>query len=232
LIVDEVREELSFELKKRRVVNACVGIYYTAVLLDDQSLGISHTLPEGDNPLCGRLIGLNAYEIAKESSNPLSRSITVAILNAVQIGKYERGDLLPLLKGSSVCVFGYSPRPGQLNFPRVTVYDFAEVKERTEGPITVKPFSTLKEEVCDVAIIYGSALVNGKIEEILRRVTSKERVLYGISSVDAESVLRTYGFNFIARYDFSDKHLAFRYVCEGGGPRELQRVYFSKFRRL
>jgi Domain of unknown function (DUF364). len=57
LILREVIEELSYQLKQRKIINVCVSPTYTSVMLDDQSMGISHTIIDGEIEGAGEIIG-------------------------------------------------------------------------------------------------------------------------------------------------------------------------------
>ncbi|AWR97631.1 hypothetical protein DFR86_08780 [Acidianus sulfidivorans JP7] len=216
MILDEILDELSFDLKKRKVINLCVGISYTGVILDDQSMGISHTMINGEIKNAGEIIGRNAYEIASNIDDELNRSISVSILNAITTGKLIEGDLISQYSGNKVCVFGYSPYVAG-NFKEKEVYDFSSVP--VQG---AKPFSKFTSENCDVGIIFGSAFIaDNAIDKIVRNIRADHLILTGISSIEAPITLKKYGFEAIEKIIPFDKYRAFRTICEGGSSKEL-----------
>ncbi|MEM0363834.1 MAG: DUF364 domain-containing protein [Sulfolobaceae archaeon] len=233
MILNEIIEELSFILKQRRVVNMCVGIAYTAVMLDDGSLGVSHTIPEGSSKYCGEIISTNPYEVVKDIETPLSRSIALAILNAIKLSeRFERGDILTQYSGNKLCVFGFSPNVNVQNFSSIIIYDFYNPQYLQRGKIQVKPFNSFTSERCDVAAIFGSALINSTIDYIVNNTSTDHLLLVGISSVYAPKTLKSHGFEAVERLEFIDKYKVFRAICEGATARDINKYVVRTFKRL
>lgn len=227
MILDEIIEELSYDLKQRKIINACVGTSYTAVILDDQSMGISHTIAEGEVEYAGEIIGKNAYEVAVDIENPLKRSISVAILNSLTSGRLTNGDPLALYSGNKVCAFGYYPYISAGNFSSVVLYDFSSKPQNN-----AKPFSQFNGEDCDVAVIFGSALVNNTIDKIIKNIKADHLILTGISSVEAISTLKKYGFEAIGKVVPVDQYRAFRTICEGGSAKQLNKYVTKMYLKI
>ena len=229
MILDEIIEELKFSIKDKKIINACVGITYTAILLNDGSLGIAHTVPDGNNSLGGELLGLDLEEaVSSLKSNSLERGILLSILNAIsKIPNPQIGDPLDTLEGGKLCVFGYAPKIDTTKFSSIIVYDFLANEEKKLGKVVIKPFSSFVNETCDSAVVFGSALVNGQIDKIVKSVSSNNLVLEGISSVFAPRTLKNYGFNIIGKIEAIDKLKVFRIICEGGDPSKIS-LYSNK----
>jgi len=227
MILDEIIDELSYDLKQRKIINICVGTSYTAVILDDQSMGVSHTIAEGEVDYAGEIIGKNAYDVAVDVDNPLKRSISVAILNSISTGKLTSGDPLTLYSGGKVCAFGYYPYISAGNFSSVVLYDFS-----TQPQNNAKPFSQFNGETCDVAVIFGSALINNTIDKILKNVKADHLILTGISSVEAISTLKKYGFEAIGKIVPVDQYRAFRTICEGGSAKQLSKYVTKMYLKI
>ncbi|AHC52363.1 hypothetical protein SUSAZ_11070 [Sulfolobus acidocaldarius SUSAZ] len=225
MLLDEIIDELRHSLKGKKVVNNCIGVAYTSVMLSDGSLGISHTVTEGENSLCGEVFGNDAVSLVESLKNsPIERSVSVAILNSVgNIEGYENGDPIDVLEGNKLCVFGYSPGTVTNRFVSVTIYDFWNPPQRSFDNVTVKPFSSFTSETCDSTVIFGSALVVGNIEKILASISTDHLILSGISSVYAPITLKKYGFDYIGKVIAVDKIKALRVVCEGGLAKHLSR---------
>ncbi|MCY0858931.1 MAG: DUF364 domain-containing protein [Sulfolobaceae archaeon] len=233
MILEDIINELSFMLKQRTITNICVGIMYTAATLDNGSLGISHTVPEGEVTLSGEIVGKNAYEVVQELSTPLSRSVALAILNALgDLSQYEKGDPLDLISANKVCLFGYSPNVSNLKFNSIVVYDFYNPQPQKMNNVDIRPYSSFKGETCDTAVVFGSALVNGAFDNIVRNVNADNFILTGVSSVDAPSTLHSLGFNIIGKIIATDKYRALRTVCEGGNSGQLGKYTMKVFKRL
>ncbi|AWR94833.1 Rossmann-like domain-containing protein [Acidianus brierleyi] len=225
MILDEIIEELSYELKQRKIINLCVGIAYTSVILDNQTIGISHTIPDGEVENAGEIIGKNAYEIAKDIDNPIKRSISLAILNSIGSKNLEQGDPITLFSGNKLCIFGYQPYINSSNFKQTIAYDFSQDTELT-------PFSEYNGEICDTAVIFGSALVLGVTEKILKNLKAEHIILSGVSSVEAPATLKKYGFEIVGKVLPVDNYRVFRTICEGGGARQLNKYIIKGFRRI
>ncbi|QIW24999.1 hypothetical protein EWF20_13240 [Sulfolobus sp. S-194] len=223
MILDEIIEELKFAVKGKKLINTCVGVTYTASLLNDGSLGIAHTVPDGSNSLAGELLGMNLEDvITLLKNNSIERGVLLSILNAVSdMTNPQEGDPLDLLEGGKLCVFGYAPRIDTTKFSSIIVYDFLSTQEKNQGKVVIKPFSTFRSEVCDSTVIFGSALVNGSIDTIVKSISTNNLVLEGISSVFAPKTLKNYGFNMVGKIIAIDKLKAFRIICEGGDPSKL-----------
>jgi len=234
MLLDDMIDELKFSLKGKKVINACVGVSYTSVLLSDNSMGISHTIVDGENSLSGEILGQDLEYLTENlKSNSLERGITVAILNAVSnMENYETGDPLDLLEGNKLCLFGFSPTIETTKFSSVIIYDFSNPSPQTMGKVIVKPFSSLVNEVCNTAVIFGSALVLGHTEKILKSVSADHLILSGISSVYAPSTLRSYGFEYVGKVVPLDKIRAFRIICEGGVGRQLSKYIGKIYKKL
>lgn len=229
MILDEIVDELKFAVKDKKIINACVGITYTATLLNDGSLGIAHTVPDGSNSLAGELLAQDLYELVSSlKNNSIERGILLSILNAVsRIPNPQTGDPLDILEGGKLCVFGYAPKIDTSKFSSIVVYDFLASEERKMGKILIKPFSSFSNETCDSAVIFGSALVNGQIDKIVKSLSANNLVLEGISSIFAPKTLKNYGFNIIGKIESIDKLKVFRIICEGGDPSKIS-VYSIK----
>lgn len=227
MILEEIIDELSFDLKKRKIINLCVGISYTAVILDDQSMGISHTVLGGDIGNAGEIVGRNAYDVAKEIDGELNRSVSVAILNALSTGKLKDGELISQYSGNKVCVFGYSPYVSG-SYVQKVLYDFSPT------PVAgAKPFSEFRSESCDVAVIFGSALIiDGAIDKIVNNISARHIILTGISSVEAPVTLKKYGFEGIEKIVPADKYKAFRSICEGGTSKQLSKYVKKAYLKI
>ncbi|ARM76338.1 Rossmann-like domain-containing protein [Acidianus manzaensis] len=227
MILNEILDELSFELKRRKIINLCVGISYTGVILDDQSMGISHTITNGNVDYAGEIIGRNAYEIASNLENELNRSISVSILNAITTGKLIEGDLISQYSGNKVCVFGYSPYASG-DFNQKILYDFSPSPSQE-----ARPFSQFTTESCDLGVIFGSALIiDNAIDKIVKNIKADHLILSGISTIEAPITLKKYGFEAIEKIIPSDSYKAFRTICEGGTSKELSKYVKKAYLKI
>ena len=234
MILEEIINELRYALKGKKITNLCVGVTFTASLLSDGNLGLAHTVLDGENSLSGEIMGNDAEEVvSKMTSNAIERSVTLSILNAVSnFPSYERGDPLDNLEGNKLCLFGFSPQVETNKFSSIVIYDFGNPEPQNLGKIIVKPYSSLVTETCSTAVIFGSALVSGYIDSIVKRVSADHLILSGVSSVYAPSTLRNYGFDYVSKVEAFDKFRAFRTVCEGGTARQLAKYTYKIYVKL
>ncbi|MEM0016801.1 MAG: DUF364 domain-containing protein [Saccharolobus sp.] len=234
MILKDIVEELSFQLKQRKIINVCVSPTYTSVMLDDQSIGISHTLANGEIEVAGEIIGKNAYEVVVENlESDIQRSLSLAIINALgDINRYTQGDPINLYSGGKVCIFGFSPQIPSNRFDSVIIYDFSVNEYKKSGNVEIRPFNSLSHEMCTTLIIFGSALVNNTIDRILNNISATHKILTGISSVDAVYTLKNYGFEIIGKIIPIDKYKVFRIICEGGSSRILNKYVTKYFRKI
>ncbi|WP_338600138.1 DUF364 domain-containing protein [Sulfolobus tengchongensis] len=234
MILGEIVEELSFYLKQRKIINVCVSPTYTSVMLDDQSIGISHTITDGEIEGAGEIVGKYAYDVVINNlDSNLQRSLSLAILNAIGgMNNFSPGDPISLYSGGKLCVFGYSPQVVANNFDSVITYDFSVTEIRKVGNNEIRPFSSLSREVCSTALIFASSLVNNTIDKILSQISANHLILSGISSVDAPSTLKSHGFEVIGKLFPTEKYRVFRVVCEGGSNRILGKYMARYFRKI
>ncbi|QKQ99489.1 DUF364 domain-containing protein [Metallosphaera tengchongensis] len=216
MILNEILEELSFELKRRKVVNVCVGTSYTGVILDDQSMGIAITLTDGEVDDAGEIQGKNAYEVASKLNSVMRRSISLAVMDALSTVELSNGDPIQLFEGGRLCMFGYSPQIKVEGFSEVLAYDFSP--QPVQGS---RPFSEFRSEVCDTGVIFGSSLVLNNTDKILKGLKAQHLVMTGASSVIAPNTLKRYGFSAVGKLVPLDRNRAFRTICEGGSSKQL-----------
>ncbi|QGA67720.1 Rossmann-like domain-containing protein [Sulfolobus sp. E11-6] len=234
MILREIIDELSYRLKQRRIINVCVGPTYTSVMLDNQYIGISHTITDGEIEDAGEIIGKNAYDVVINNlDSNLQRSLSLAILNALgEMNGFTQGDPINLYSGGKLCVFGFSPQLSYSNFDSVVVYDFLSTENKRVGNTEIRPFSLLSHEVCTTALIFASSLVNNTIDKILTQISANHLIITGISSVDAPITLKNHGFEALGKLFPIEKYRVFRTICEGGSNRLLSKYVARYFKKL
>ncbi|BBG24270.1 Rossmann-like domain-containing protein [Sulfuracidifex tepidarius] len=227
MIVEEIVEELKPELKKRSILNVCVGHSFTSTMLDNGEVGISHTIAEGKVNGVGSLVGASAMDVvSKNLEEPLQRSLSVSIMTALNsVDGFQEGKIEDTLDEGKTCVFGYSPIFSRGDY---VIYDFYNVENLAEKR---RSFSSFKGDRCANAIIYGSAIVNGSIDKILSMVSADNVAVTGVSSINAPHSLRSHGVNILGITKITDPRKGIRLVCEGGRS-ELGALIKSYFKRI
>ncbi len=237
MIVEELLSLAESELKKRAVVDARVGLSYTGVLLDDQSLGLAYSFREEATECCevvdkaGELEG-GAWELAKIALSPraVDSSVGIATLNAVfnRDIKGEEGDILDFLdlkKSDKVGMVGnFRPvleRMGK-NIPEL--YIFERRPQDEEGVYPDWAVEQLLPEV-DVAIITGTTVVNKTIDRLLElSKNAREIAILGPSTPMAPEVFRKRGVTLLSGMVVEDVEKALKIVSQGGGTIKLKDV--------
>ena len=233
MIYEEIVDEVRPIVKNKGLTNLCVGVSYTVALLNDGSSGISHTVPEGEVPKAGDLLSMDIETIISlDNKTPLSRAVVLSILSSYTDQSFVRGDPIDLLEGGKLCLFGYSPVVDDKKFDSVVVYDFFNPQPQTKGKTSVKPYRSFSKEKCTHAVIYGSALVNGEIDNILANIEAENLVLSGVSSVYAPSTLKTHGFSIVGKVVPVERNKALRVACEGGNAASMSKYVTKVFKRL
>ncbi len=227
MIIDEIIEELKPELKKRAILNVCVGYSFTSAMLDNGEVGISHTVAEGKINGAGFLVGSNSMDVVSRNlGEPLQRSLAVSVMTALNsLDGFQEGRVEDVLNEGKTCVFGYSPTILKGDY---VIYDFYNVENPAERR---RSFSSFKGDRCANAIIYGSAIVNGNIDKILSMVSADNIAITGVSSINAPHVLRSHGVNVLGIIRPTDSRRVMRLVCEGGRS-ELSALVKSYFKRI
>ncbi|BBD71814.1 hypothetical protein HS1genome_0203 [Sulfodiicoccus acidiphilus] len=208
-----------------------MGVNYTSAVLDDRSVGISNTIYDKEYPLGGKLAGMSAYDAASALGTSTERSVATAIMNALTVHPF--GDQDPTTDSEGrLCVFGYSPNFHGKKFNKIYIYDFNVREEIVERNVVLRPYSMFKGESCEVAVLFGSTLVNGTVDDILSKLSSDILILAGISAIYAPLTLKRHGFTHVLKYFLSDRFTAFRVVCEGGGSDELRKYIIRKYKKI
>lgn len=167
---------------EKRVKQLCVGLGYTAVLLDDGGIGIAYTWFESKTS-CSLFEDPEDYEGQAAvklldkifSEDALERSVGLAAANALNHAACsampdDENTLLEDLgirPGSRVSMAGYfEPVARQLETlgARLNVYDFGK------GVGTSAEFYALLREGTDALIVSSTSIIHGSTEELLSHV--------------------------------------------------------------
>jgi len=235
VIVDDLLRFSEKTLKKRSVVDVRLGLGYSAVLLDDGSLGLAHSLTDGAFHCCevsdkaGELGG-DAWGLAKLALAPrgMDSAVGVATINAaVNPGvKAREGDVLEFLDlrpNEKIGMVGYF-RP---LVPKLREGHELLIFERAPQDDEVYPDWAGEKMLptVDVAIITGTAIINKTIDHLLNlTANAREIVVVGPSTTLAAEVFAKRGVALLSGMVVEDTEKALRIVSQGGGARELNKV--------
>lgn len=235
MIVEELLDSVEKDLKGQEAIDVRIGLRYTAVLLQDQKLGISRSLGEEAMECCevvdkaGELEG-DAWNLAELalSSRAVDSSIGIATMNAV-LNKNIEGDEGPLLDflgiedGDKVGMVG----------------NFKPVVERVDKDIELYIFerNSQEEEVypdwaaerilpkVDVSIITGTSVVNETIDHLIELSSNaREIAILGPTTPLALNIFRERGVSFLGGMIVERPEEALKIISQGGGTRKLGEV--------
>lgn len=226
-------------MKKRTVVDVRIGLGYSAVLLDDGSLGLAYSLKSGAFHCCeisekpGELGG-NAWDLARLALAPrgMDSAVGVATVNAAvnPRAEAEQGDVLEFLKlqpNDKIGMVGYfRPLVPKLREEHELLI-FERAPERAAQDDEVRPDWAAEKMLptVDVAIITGTAIINKTIDHLLDlAANAREIAVVGPSTTLAPDVFAKRGVTLLCGIVVEDAEKALRIVSQGGGARNLTKA--------
>lgn len=184
-------DDLLSNIKKRgdavrdlKLSSACVGIFYTAVMLKNNYVGLCYTPKEDISHPAGRsrpsFRGAGALKTARlaNSLNVVERAVGIATLNAIsqylmELEGYKRqfgidaSDALKLHKQDRVAVVGYvKPLVEKLKV-KVRGLHVLERNPQMRGDALPDTLAETIVPKADVVIISGASMVNATLDRLL-----------------------------------------------------------------
>lgn len=219
------------------VADVRIGVGFTSVRLDNGSIGLAWTA-ESVSESCtrenraGTLAGSTSLDLLEmlESSNPLSRSVGLATANALVASlprpRSTTGDVLDIVRikaADRVAMVGYfGPLIPAIRMTGCTL-DILELKTSTPGTLSPEDGKPLLA-ACTVAIITGTTIVTGTLDELLAGlVEPRAVVILGPSSIMCPPVFDGTPVTHIAGAWVKDAAAVERIVSEGGGTMILKK---------
>lgn len=234
------------KLTQIKTTKVCIGLGYTGVQLSTGKTGICHTLLEkGQNLECcqiiknaGSLANSNATDLLEytQSQNIRRRVIGIATLNALSQSTLNSNDYLisdqnfieyiskQIRKNDTVAMVGYiKPFIQILQRKAKKLYVFERnCEENTEQ---VLPESDIQELIpqADVAIITGSSIANGTIDNVLNLCRGAREIgIVGPSAGIIPDPLFKRGVTIIGTIKTIDSERLFSIIMEGGGTPQIK----------
>lgn len=235
MIIDELLDLARDGLEEREAIDVRIGLSYTGVLLDNGSLGLSHSFREEAIECCevvdesGDLEG-DAWELAKLAlrSRAVDSSVGVATINAVLNSDVEgeEGALLDFLEineGDKVGMVG--------NFRPVVSRIEEEIElfvlERQYQDESVYPDWAAEQIIpqVDVAIITGTSVVNKTMDHLLDlSEDARDVAILGPTTPMSLEVFQNRKVTFLGGMIVEDVERALKIISQGGGTRKLGTV--------
>jgi uncharacterized protein (DUF4213/DUF364 family) len=232
MIVKKLRDHLTSSLPEQGIADVRIGLGYSAVMLDDGSVGVAYTFREnapggcsvfmGKRPLAGRSTGeILAYLGSEEGvESTVGLAVANALLNRSREGQVE-GDVLDVLsldpqdRVGMVGFFGPLVGPLQQRVRELVIFERnaarSELVLPAEEAVTQLPS-------CDVAVITSTALILGDMDRLLDAAgTCREVVLVGASTPLAPEFFADYGVKLLSGVVVTDGPGILQIVSEGGG---------------
>lgn len=224
--------ELIKDVKKRGLIpirDVRVGVFYTAVYLEDGRLGVAATPHEFVSP--SERENLDIFNFSPEdalewalSSNPILSSIGIAYINALlqPVSNAREGDLLDFFKikdGANVGIIGYfAPFIKKLE-GRVNLFVF-ERREKMPGLLPDWSFPLMVQDL-QYLIITGSTFVNKTIDSIYEGVKGKDiKVAIAGPTTPMSECLLSY-FDILSGVHITNPEGALKAVSMGGGTKAV-----------
>lgn len=232
MIARELRAHLVSQFPEQRLADVRIGLGYTAVMLEDGSVGVAYTFREnagagcsvftGKRPLAGR----TTTEILEYlgSSEGVESTLGLAVANALanRPGPDQKeGDILELLPTTPddrVGMVGFfGPLVGPLEKLVRELIIFERDPARSDRVMPAEAALDLLPQ-CDVAIITSTALILGDMDGLLEAAAGcREVALVGASTPLLPPVFSTRGVTLLSGVIVTDGPGILQIVSEGGG---------------
>jgi len=227
----------------RKVLDLVVGLRYTALLLDENCLGLAFTLKGPYLTGEKRIFPKNPHEIADliVSTSPIEASIGLAAVNAASQMRASKMDLqtseslldaLKLSKHDSILMVGLmTPLAWELHSRVCKIWAVEDTFSAKEGPpnLEVRPWWALdiilQRERISAVLVSGSAVGNKTIDRILEIANEKgsKVALVGPSVPIFPRFWKTKGVDVLAASLIINPNLAIKLIKTGCGSRDLFR---------
>ena len=233
-IQEKLKEYTLAISQSARVSSVCIGLGYTAVLLDDGRAGVAYTFREEKHQGCsvfqGRrpLAGSSAAELVNYITSPamIERTVGIATANALintADRPYAGGDTLEHLDigpDDTVGMIGYF---GPLIAPlqkRVKDLLIFELNGDPAAGVYPEEAASRLLPACTVALITSTSIINNTIDGLLKKAAGcRVRALLGASTPLAPEVFKPQGVNLLSGVVVTDAKGIFQVVSEAGGMR-------------
>lgn len=227
-----------YALKKThdtKIIDARIGLCYTAVLLDNGSAGVAYTfrdeIPSGcisrEKPLAGE----EALRVIEgiDSSDLLERTIAVAAANALineESDDLIGGDTLEVLSPQEDDIVGmvgyFGPFVPILRQRVKELRIFEKVPQKAVGLYPEKIAYELLPS-CSIAIITSTSIINQTFEPLAEAARNCRKVaLVGSSTTLAREAFEPYGVDLLSGIVITKPKEILRVVSECGGTRHFK----------
>ncbi|MBN1630461.1 MAG: DUF364 domain-containing protein [Thermoleophilia bacterium] len=232
MITEDLRTHLITNLPEQRLADVRIGLGYSAVMLDDGSVGVAYTFrdnaPGGCSVFMGKrpLAGSTTTEVLEYlgSTDEIERTVGLAVANALAnrhgAGQNE-GDILDTLS------IGFMDRVGMVGYfgPLVAPLEkrvrelviFERNMARSERVLPAEEAITELPR-CDVAVITATALISDSLDRLLEAAAGcREVAVVGASTPLVPDVFKSLGVTLLSGIVVADGAGILQIVSEAGG---------------
>jgi uncharacterized protein len=236
MILKFLKENALKQVGQKKIRDVRIGLSYTAVQLEDLSVGVAmtfhHDIPQGCLSMGQPLKGSLAADIIEkaESDNLLERTLAIAAMNAVTNHNSEKlvhGDSLELLKAGKDDVVGmvgfFGPLVSVLKNEVKALHIFEKSVGKSENLHTENEIESLMPQ-CSVAIITSTSLINRTFEKVVKAASGCHKIaLVGASTPLVNEIFADYGVSLLSGLVIRETDEVLRVISESGGMRSFSR---------
>ena len=244
-LLEKLRDEACARAADCTIADVRIGLGYTAVQLDNGSVGLAYTFREnvcqgcsvfqGRRPLASAAVRDIVHYIA--SSDMLERTVGLAAANALfntaeavaasDGWACNEGDLLDVLELSAddrVGMVGFfGPLAPVIRQRAAELIVFEEHMDRAGGLMQGHKAAELLP-TCSVAIITATSIINNSFEQLAAAASScRAIVVLGPSTPFVPALSRGYGVTHLSGLIASNSQQIMRVVSEAGGARDFMK---------
>lgn len=240
MLVTEIKKAALEKAADRTVIDVRIGLGYTGVMLDNESVGVAYTFREGAGHGCSVvgdkwLAGSPASDVVGliSSDSLIERTVGIAAANGLfNLDRLEErlegyrvtyGDVLDTItitREDRVGMVGYfAPIVPAIQNRAGKVLIFEKNRELGDGLYSDEHVAELLPS-CSIAIITATSIINNSFEEIANSArNARIIVVLGASTPLAPDIFKNYGITHLSGIVVTDPAAMLRVISEGKGMR-------------
>jgi len=239
MIAEELLGLTAAPARGRTVRRVCIGLGYTAVVLDDGSCGVAYTFAEEAGGHCaamdraGGLAGSDAAEVAQlsQAHDAVSAGVGMACINALlrpepAAAEADVRQRLEARPGDVVGMVGYfRPLVPVFREAGATLHIFERQPQGPDSQVRADWAAPLMLPACDIAVISATTLINRTLDHLLECAAgARQRIVVGPTAPLVSAPFRERGVTLISGVEVVDADRMLEIVAEGGGTRQFGRA--------
>ena len=219
------------------IADVRIGLGYTAVMLDDDRVGVAYTfhrdIQGGCDVFKGKktLIGMKASDVVSflSDSDKIKTALALATVNAItntEDDSVTTGDVLEQIRiepSDHVGMVGnFAPIVGMLRKKSAKLSIFEKIEFPTDHILPEKEIPDVLPH-CQIAIISSTTIINGTLDQILESVSGcREVIMLGASTPLLPQVFKTSPVTLLSGITVKNPSEILAIVSQGGGMRAFK----------